>query len=133
MNIAQEAKWILTFLFGSGVVSAVNFDFVLMYNLHIVLISTAFTSIMSLIAIKRVKTVECSFREMLLLQEKQRLKATVATTFNEFKNLEKIDFQSSAKYIYELEEQRKKLGVNSFTEEKLKILINKIDLRSKDA
>jgi vacuolar-type H+-ATPase subunit I/STV1 len=93
----------------------------------------AFTSIVSLVTIRRVKSVESSFKDMLLAQEKQQLKATVATTFNEFKNLEKIDFQSSAKYIYELEEERKKLGVNSFTEEKLKILINKIDLRNKDA
>jgi flagellar motor component MotA len=133
MNIAQEAKWILTFLFGSGVVSAINFNFIVLYNLHIVLIGMAFTSIVSLVTIRRVKSVESSFKDMLLAQEKQQLKATVATTFNEFKNLEKIDFQSSAKYIYELEEERKKLGVNSFTEEKLKILINKIDLRNKDA
>jgi len=128
MNIASEAKWILTFLFGSGVVSVINFNFILLYNLHIILISIVSTSIVYILTNKRVKSVEISFKEMILKQEKQRLKATVSTTFNEFKYLEKIDFESSASYIYELEETRKKLGVNSFTEEQLKIMISKIDL-----
>jgi hypothetical protein len=61
-------------------------------------------------------------------QDKQRLKATVATAFNEFSQIGIINFESTAQYIYDLEKERKRLGVNSYTEKKLKILLSKIDL-----
>lgn len=128
MKKVNELAWIFSFLFGSGIVTVINLKFILQYNLHIIIMGAFISLAVYLITNRRVKQVEESIKEMIINQEKQRLKATVSAVFNEYKNIKVIDFSSNIKYIYELEETRVKLGVNSFTEEKLKSLIEKIDL-----
>jgi flagellar motor component MotA len=127
-NTLDDLKWIITFITTCIGFLTTNIHFVLQYQLHIIMIVLLCSLCTYSILIKRMKIVESQNLELFKEQEKQRLKATVSTVFNEFKDIEVIDFESSAKYIYELEELRKKLGVNSFTQSKLSILLKKINL-----
>ena len=127
-TILSDLKWLISFIATSGIFTYAHFEFVMNYHLHIPMLVLACNICTYFIIVNRVKSVESVTTTMLKEQEKQRLKATVSTVFNEFKEIDVIDFESSAKYIYELEEMRKELGVNSFTQNKLSILLNKIDL-----
>lgn len=118
-KLLADMKWIIAFLSSSGVVSYHHTEQIVDLNLHLaVLIIVCNWGIYYILATR--------INETQKEQDRQRLKNSVAIVFKEFKDMDEIDFESSAKYIYELEEQRKDLGVNSFTEDKLKRLMEKI-------
>lgn len=138
-RLLNDLKWIFLFFGGSGIITLSNLEFVLKYNLHIplmiLLCHVCIYHVVSLKVSREKRVVEDlikgqnqTIQQSLKEQEAQRLKASVNTVFSEFKDIEVIDFESSAKYIYELEAKRKELGVNSFTEDKLKRLMDKIKL-----
>lgn len=115
-DIWKEFKWIITTLIGVGIFTVPNVELVLHYNLHIFLF-IILSDIGILIVVKNV------MKE----QEKQRLKATVYQVYSEHKESEIINVGSVVKYIYNLESERLRLKVNSYTQEQLTILIEKIE------
>lgn len=54
------------------------------------------------------------------------LKGRVDSVYKEFKNVAVIDSKTSIMAINDLEKERKKLGINSYTEKRLKALIDKM-------
>lgn len=128
IKVLKEFKWLLMFAFGSSGLSMANWEYVIGFNLHVVLAVFIFGFLVYHILYTQIKELRVEMNETQKQQNIQRLKATVDRTYKDFKDIEVIDFDHSIKYILELEDERVKLGVNSHTEYKLSVLLGKIDM-----
>lgn len=97
-------------------------DYVYTYNIHIVFGNILFFYMHHVSSNRRHKKTEKEVK-------KSQIKAEINRAFNDYKDLEAIDFESSIKYIYDLNERKIELGVNSYTDGMMKILLDKIQIK----
>lgn len=130
VSLIKELQVLLAALGFSSVLAVSNLELALeyaeKYNLHI--IATMFT--LSIITYKlsnrRIDKVENKLEDITKKAAKDNLRANVRQLAKELSGIEEITFQHTIKHILELEERRKELGVNSYTEATLKDMIERI-------
>jgi len=65
---------------------------------------------------------------IMIRSSQSQLRAEVRQAFKDYHEIEEIDFETTIKYLKALDERRIELGVNSYTEDMMKILLRKIKL-----
>lgn len=108
---------------------------VYMYNIHLGFITIVGIYINHFLSNKRHKYAEVrldsyqtQLNQVILDNSVGQLKAEVRQVFKDYHGVEVIDFLTTVKYLRGLEDRRIKLGVNSYTEDMMQSLLNKIDL-----
>lgn len=125
-NIVKELRLFLAFIFTVGGTSFFNWelvmDYVYTYNIHIVFGNILFFYMHHVSSNRRHKKTEKEVK-------KSQIKSEINRAYNDYKAVEVIDFESSIKYIYDLNERKIELGVNSYTDEMMKVLLDKIQIK----
>jgi len=76
----------------------------------------------------RLDTYQKQLTQVILDGNISQLKAEVKQAYKDYNQIEIIDFVTTIKYLKGLDERRIALGVNSYTEDMMNILLNKIKL-----
>lgn len=110
-------------------------NYVYMYNIHLGFIGVCGIYINHFLSSKRYKKVELAQDKLELLvtnllneQAKTQIRAEVRQAYKDFKNIEVIEFESTIKYLRDLESKRRELEVNSYTDDYMSILLAKIKI-----
>lgn len=125
-NAIKEIRLLIAFIIAAGGTSFFNWelvmDYVYTYNAHIILGNIFIFYIHHFLSNKRHKKTEIELK-------KSQIKEEINRAYRDYKDVEVIDFESSIKYIYDLNERKKELGVNSYTDEMMKVLLDKIQIK----
>jgi len=139
VSLLKELRLFITLLFTMGGVAAFNKDiaiqYVYAYNAHIFILIIIGIYVNHFLSNNRHKSSEKrldlhqeQLSEIILDNSVSQLKAEVRQAFKDYNKIDVIDFLTTIKYIRGLDERRIALGVNSYTEEMMNILICKIRL-----
>lgn len=110
-------------------------EYVYTYNIHLALITVIGIYINHFLSNKRHKHSELRLDDYQIQLSKVihensigQIKAEIRQAFKDFHDIEVIDFITTIKYLKGLDERRKELEVNSYTEDMMSILLSKIKL-----
>lgn len=110
-------------------------EYIYAYNIHLALITIIGIYINHFLSNKRHRHSESrldeyqvQLNEVILENSVGQLKSEVRQAFKDYHDVEVIDFETTIKYLRGLDERRVSLGVNSYTEDMMKMLLNKIRL-----
>ncbi|MCF6330303.1 MAG: hypothetical protein L3I99_01990 [Sulfurimonas sp.] len=135
--IIKELRLFMALLFAGGGMSVLNPDLVLeyiyAYNIHLAIITIGGIYINHFLSNRRHLESETrldshqeQLNKVILANTITLLKAEVRQAFKDYYKIEVIDFVTTIKYIQALDNKRIALGVNSYTEDMMKILLKKI-------
>ena len=151
ITFIKEVKYLLAFFGITGTSSWFNWNAIIIYFetnfISLVLLSSVLTAIfiyiLYLLNIKDHERIDDAMRkqhnslsdtqdvikDMVIKSDQQTLRAEVKQALKDYNDIEVIDFDTTIRYILGLEKRRIELGVNSYTEDMLKILLNKIKIK----
>lgn len=135
----KELRLFITFMVTTLGISVFNVDQVLnyiyIYNIHLAMLTVIGIYINHFLsnkrhmhAEKRLDSYQVQLNEIILENSIGQLKAEVRQAFKDYHQIDVIDFVTTIKYLRGLDERRITLGVNSYTEDMMTILLNKIKL-----
>lgn len=123
ISFVKELQVLLAALGFSSVLAVSNLELALVYaekyNLHLLLAMFSISIITYKLSNKRIDKVEIKLA-------RDNLKATVRQLAKDLENVEEITFEHTIKHILDLEERRKELKLNSYTQATLENLISRI-------
>ena len=139
MRLVKELRLFITLLFTIGGVSAFNKDvtleYIYVYNIHLAVLIVIGIYVNHFLSSNRHKSSEIrldeyqtQLNEVILENSVSQLKAEVRQAFKDYNKIEVIDFVTTIKYLRGLNERRIALGVNSYTEDMMNILLSKIQI-----
>jgi len=139
ITLLKELRLFITLLFTMGGVTAFNKDialeYIYTYNIHLAILTIVGIYINHFLSSKRHKLSEkrldiyqSQLNEVILENSVGQLKAEVRQAFKDYNKIEVIDFVTTIKYLKGLDERRIELGVNSYTEDMMNILLNKVKI-----
>lgn len=131
VEFIKDIRYIITFFGLTGTFALSDLDnfintYMLTYNLHIFILMLFSLCIFFIIINKRINRLDKKFDEHMEKAAKDRLKGQVKQLAKDLEKVKCITFEHTIKYIYDLEERRIELKLNSFTEATLKDLISRI-------
>jgi len=110
-------------------------SYVYMYNAHLALLTGLgiytnhfLSNKRHIHAEARLDTYQKQLTQVILDGNISQLKAEVKQAYKDYSQIEVIDFVTTIKYLKGLDERRIALGVNSYTEDMMNILLSKIKL-----
>lgn len=125
----KELRLVILALGGINITLFTNLERALEYNLHLLVAFVCISYFMYFMQNRQIKDLRERIELINIDHEKEELKERVSRAYKEFKDYDCIDFDSSMNYIKDLEERRKRLGLNSYTEAALKELTGKFKLQ----
>lgn len=136
----KELRLFIAFIASIVGTSALSWEtvmnYVYTYHIHLAVITLVGIYINHFLSNKRHKSHEYtikSLQEQLthLLNEnaKTQIRAEIRQAYKDFKDVDVIDFESSVKYLQDLEKRRLELGINSYTDGLMEILLKKIEIK----
>ena len=139
MRLLKELRLFITLLFTMGGVSAFNKDvtleYIYVYNIHLAVLIVIGIYVNHFLSSNRHKSSEIrldeyqtQLNEVILENSVSQLKAEVRQAFKDYNKIEVIDFLTTIKYLRGLNERRIALGVNSYTEDMMNILLDKVQI-----
>lgn len=139
IDIAKELRLFIAFIMTATGTSILNFDkvmdYVYTYNIHIIFVSTVLFYLHHFFSNNRHKKSEDVQKQMqdqiksiLLENSKTQIRAEIRQAYKDYKQIENIEFETTIKYLNDLEKKRLELGINSYTDEMMTELLNKIKL-----
>jgi hypothetical protein len=108
----------------------ITLGYILVYNLHILLVSLVVPYIFFKISKTEDKKIYEKIEHITLEYAKDQLKENVRQLAISLKDVKVITRVHTIKRIYDIEKRRKELGINSYTEETMAQLIERIDKNS---
>jgi len=140
LAVLKELRLFISLLITTGMVSFINVDMTLdyidTYNIHLAILTIIGIYINHFLSNKRHKLSEVrldiyqkQLSGVILDNSIGQIKAEVRQAFKDYSKVEVIDFITTIHYLRGLDERRIELGVNSYTEEMMSILLNKIQVR----
>jgi hypothetical protein len=108
----------------------ITLGYILVYNLHILLVSLVVPYIFFKISKIEDKKIYEKIEHITLEYAKDQLKENVRQLAISLKDVKVITRVHTIKRIYDIEKRRKELGINSYTEETMAQLIERIDKNS---
>lgn len=139
VNLLKELRLFLALLITTGGISLFNGELVMTYiytyNIHLAAITIIGIYVNHFLSSRRHKQAEVrldlhqdQLSQVILDNSIGQLKAEVRQAFKDYHKIDVIDFVTTIKYLRGLDERRVGLGVNSYTEDMMQILLNKIQL-----
>lgn len=139
ISLLKELRLFITLLFTIGGISAIDknvtLEYIYAYNIHLAIITLLGIYINHFLSSRRHKLSEKrldlhqeQLSEIILDNSVSQLKAEVRQAFKDYNKIEVIDFVTTIKYLRGLNERRIALGVNSYTEDMMNILLNKVKI-----
>jgi len=139
LEVLKELRLFIALFVSIGGVSIFDFDIVLsyvyMYNAHLALLTGLgiytnhfLSNKRHIHAEARLDLYQKKLNNIILQNGISQLKAEVRQAYKDYDQIEVIDFVTTIKYLKGLDERRIALGVNSYTEDMMQILLNKIKL-----
>jgi hypothetical protein len=108
----------------------ITLGYILVYNLHILLVSLVVPYIFFKISKTEDKKIYEKIEHITLEYAKDQLKENVRQLAISLKDVKVITRVHTIKRIYDIEKRRKELDINSYTEETMAQLIERIDKNS---
>ena len=138
-ELLKELRLFLALFITTGGISLFNgelaMEYVYTYNIHLAVITIMGIYVNHFLSNRRHKQAEVrldfhqeQLNGVILENSIGQLKAEVRQAFKDYHKIEIIDFVTTIKYLRGLDERRVGLGVNSYTEDMMHILLNKIQL-----
>lgn len=140
IELLKELRLFLAFLMSSGLVAALDIDtvmdYILLYNIHLVLLIGSGIYINHFLSNKRhirteytIANLQVQLNEVILKSRQEQLKADIRQAYKDYYNIQVIDFPTTIKVLRGLENRRIELKVNSEYQEMLSILLAKIRIK----
>lgn len=139
ISLIKELRLLIAIIITTGGVSALNIDialeYIYVYNIHLGIITVLGIYINHFLGNKRhieaearLDLYQVQLNSIILEGNIAQLKAEVMQAFKDYHEIDTIDFVTTIKYLNGLNERRISLGINSYTEDMMKILLNKVKL-----
>ena len=139
ISLIKELRLLIAIIITTGGVSALNIDialeYIYVYNIHLGIITVLGIYINHFLGNKRhieaearLDLYQVQLNSIILEGNIAQLKAEVRQAFKDYHEIDNIDFVTTIKYLNGLNERRISLGINSYTEDMMKILLNKVKL-----
>ena len=139
-TLLKELRLFIALIFAMGGISVIDksttLEYIYVYNIHLVILIIIGIYINHFLSTQRHKisetkqnNMQVQLNEVILDNSVGQLKSEVRQAFKDYNKIEVIDFLTTIKYIKGLDERRIALGVNSYTEEMMSILLNKVQLK----
>ena len=147
IEVIKEARLFIVLILTISGTSIINWDksleYIYAYNVHLALITIIGIYINHFLSMRRHKAAEVrmdthseiqtelqdQIKDIILDGNRSQIKAEVRQAFKDYHEIEVIDFITTIKYLRALDERRVSLGINSYTEDMMKILLAKITLK----
>jgi len=137
--LMKELRLFITMIFTIGGVSMIDknvtLEYIYAYNIHLAILTIIGIYINHFLSSKRHKlselkqnNMQAQLNEVILENSVSQLKAEVRQAFKDYNKIDVIDFLTTIKYLRGLDERRIDLGVNSYTEDMMKMLLSKIQI-----
>jgi len=139
LEIMKELRLFLALFATGGSISLFNgeavMEYVYVYNIHLATLTVVGIYVSHFLSNRRHKEAgnrldvyQGQLNQVVLNGNISQLKAEVRQAFKDYNEIDKIDFLTTIKYLRGLDERRIALGVNSYTEDMMVMLLNKIEL-----
>ena len=137
LEVIKELRLFIALFATSGGVSIINYelalDYVHLYNIHLMALTVVGIYISHYLSLRRhnqagsrLDTYQKQLNQVMTDAHISQLKGEVRQAFKDYDHIETIDFPTTIKYLRGLEERRKDLKINSYTEESMSMLLSKI-------
>jgi len=132
VNIAKEVRLFLTFIASLSLTSALNWDiaqeYMYVYNMHLALLIVVLFYIHHKASNNRHRVTEHQVEKLILENTKTQIRAEIRQAYNDYKEIETIEFETTIKYLTALNKKRVDLGINSYTDEMMSTLLSKVKI-----
>ena len=132
INLIKELRLFLAFVTTGGVTSYLNWTdvttYMYMYNIHLGALILMGVYANNYLFNAKLSVQQEQITDIMTRSSQSQLRAEVRQAFKDYHEIEEIDFETTIKYLKALDERRIELGVNSYTEDMMKILLRKIKL-----
>lgn len=139
IELIKELRLFLAMFLTGGGLSLLNEDLVMQYvytyNIHLAALTITGIYVSHFLserrhknAGKRLNDYQIQLNKIILENSVSQVKAEVRQAFKDYHEIEVIDFVTTIKYLRGLEQRRKDLGINSYTEEAMSMLLSKIKI-----
>lgn len=132
-NIIKELRLFLVFVVSLVGTSMWNWEQALVYiytfNIHLAILTIGGIYITHFLSSKRHRATEEVIANIVLDHHRSQLKADIKNVFELYNDYDKITDPTVIKYLLALDKKRKELKINSFTEEMMKIILDKITIK----
>ncbi len=139
ISFLKEIRLFIIMIITIGGVGTFNLEksieYIHTYNIHLAILTVIGIYINHFLSNKRhsqsdirLDKYQVQLNEVILDNSIGQLKAEVRQAFKDYNNIEVIDFETTIRYLNGLNERRIALNVNSYTEDMMIILLNKIKI-----
>ena len=139
LNILKELRLFIGILIATGWISAANpnktLEYIYTYNIHLVIIIVIGVYINHYLSSKRhtasekrTDLMQSQLNDVIHKSNVDQIRYEIKQAYKEYHDIEVIDFVTTIRYLRGLNERRVSLGINSYTEDMMNILLNKIQI-----
>jgi len=140
LAVLKELRLFISLLITTGMISFIDVNvtlkYIYAYNIHLAMLTIIGIYINHFLSNRRHRSSEVrldvyqkQLNGVILDNSVAQLKAEVRQAFKDYSKIEVIDFITTIHYLKGLDKRRAELGVNSYTEEMINILLSKVQVR----
>ena len=140
LAVVKETRLFLTFMGTTGIVSAFKWDIVMgyvyTYNIHLGVITLVGIYVNHKLSNNRHSRTEKvqsglqqQIKDIVLENTKDQIRAEIRQAYKDYKEIDEIDFETSIKYLRDLNKKRVELQINSYTDDMMNSLLSKIKIK----